>query len=127
MHFLFPLYLLTKGTGSASCFSLESKVVVKGKGTTSIKDLVIGDMVLSDEKGSFTRYYSKGHDNEKETTKFLRIHHELNAKPLELTPGHMLYLASDKLPVPAHSVKVGDVLKTTEGPSKVTVIRKISR
>jgi hypothetical protein len=57
----------------------------------------------------------------------LRIHHELNAKPLELTPGHMLFLASGKLPVPAHFVKVGDVLKTAEGPSKVTVIRKISR
>jgi hypothetical protein len=57
----------------------------------------------------------------------LRIHHELNAKPLELTPGHMLFLASGKLPVPAHFVKVGDVLKTAEGPSKVTVIRKIMR
>lgn len=109
------------------CFSLESTVVVKGKGAASIKDLVMGDMVLSNEKGTYSKYYSKGHYNEKSLTEFVRIHNELNTKPLELTPGHMLYLALDKLPVPAHAVKVGDVLRTADGPSKVTAIRKISR
>jgi hypothetical protein len=110
-----------------ACFSLESNVVVKGKGITSIKDLVIGDMVLSDDEGTYSKYYSKGHYDENEATEFLRIHHQLGAKPLELTPAHMLYLASGKLPVPAHSVKIGDVIKSTDGPSKVTAIRKISR
>jgi hypothetical protein len=100
---------------------------VKGKGITSIKDLVIGDMVLSDDEGTYSKYYSKGHYDENEATEFLRIHHQLGAKPLELTPAHMLYLASGKLPVPAHSVKIGDVIKSTDGPSKVTAIRKISR
>jgi hypothetical protein len=31
------------------------------------------------------------------------------------------------LPVPAHSIKVGDVLKTIDSPSKVTSVDKISR
>jgi hypothetical protein len=115
------------GGSEGDCFSLESTVIVEGKGMTSIKDLVIGDMVLSDEKGTYTKYYSKGHYNEKKSTVFMRIHNELNTKPLELTPGHMLYLASSELPVPAHSIKVGDVLKTAEGPSQVALIRKISR
>jgi hypothetical protein len=107
---------------------LESKVFVKNKGYTFIKDVVIGDMVLSDEKGTYTKYYSKGHFDNTIPTNFLRIYTELNVKPLELTPGHMVYTAlSNKLPVPAHSIKVGDVLKTIDGPSKVISIRTISR
>jgi hypothetical protein len=106
---------------------LESKVIVKNKGSTFIKDLVVGDMVLSDEKGTYTKYYSTGHFDGTKHTNFLRIYTELNVKPLELTPGHMVYTASSKLPVPAHSIKVGDVLKTIEGPSKVISIDKISR
>jgi hypothetical protein len=109
------------------CFSLESKVFVKDKGSTFIKDLAIGDMVLSDEKGTYTKYYSKGHLDDKKHTNFLRIYTELNVKPLELTPGHMVYTSLQKLPVPANSIKVGDILKTIDGPSKVTSVRKISR
>jgi hypothetical protein len=106
---------------------LESKVVVENKGSTFIKDLVVGDMVLSDEKGTYTKYYSTGHFDGTKLTNFLRIYTELNIKPLELTPGHMVYTASSKLPVPAYSIKVGDVLKTIDGPSKVTFVDKISR
>ena len=75
------------------CFSLESKVFVKDKGSTSIKDLVVGDMVLSDEKGTYTKYYSQGHFDDKKHTNFLSIYTELDVKPLELTPGHMVYTA----------------------------------
>jgi hypothetical protein len=57
----------------------------------------------------------------------LRIYTEFNIKPLELTPGHMVYTASSELPVPAYFIKVGDVLKTIDGPSKVTSVDKISR
>jgi hypothetical protein len=102
-------------------------VVVKNKGSTFIKDLVVGDMVLSDEKGTYTKYYSTGHFDKTKPTNFLRIYTELNVKPLELTAGHMVYTSSSKLPVPAHSIKIGDILKTMDGPSKVTFIDKISR
>jgi hypothetical protein len=102
-------------------------MVVKNKGSTFIKDLVVGDMVLSDEKGTYTKYYSTGHFDNKKPTNFLRIYTEFNVKPLELTPGHMVYTTSSELPVPAHSIKVGDVLKTIDGPSKVTFVGTISR
>lgn len=102
-------------------------MIVKDKGLVSIKDLVVGDSVLSDDKDTYTKYYSIGHYNENVPTKFLRIFTESSAKPLEVTPGHMVLTASDELPVPAYSVKVGDVLRVSKGTSKVTFVREISR
>jgi hypothetical protein len=110
------------------CFSLESTVEVQGKGTTSIKDLVIGDMVLSDDKGTYTMYYSKGHFSEDTPSTYLRIFTETsNKKPLELSENHLVYKVTEALPVPARSIKVGDVLKTIGGPTKVTFIKKVTR
>jgi hypothetical protein len=111
-----------------ACFSLESTVEVKRKGTTAIKDLTIGDMVLSDDKGTYTMYYSKDHFGEDTPATFLRIFTEtFNKKPLELTGNHLVYKATEALPVPARSIKVGDVLKTIDGQSKVTFIKKVKR
>eukprot|EP00956_Cyclotella_meneghiniana_P037104 scaffold134538_cov38-Cyclotella_meneghiniana.AAC.1 len=109
------------------CFSLESTVFVKDKGAISIKDLRIGDMVLSDDQGGYTKYYSRGHYLEQARAEFLRIYTESQVNPLELTPAHMIFREADALPVPAHSIKVGDVVKTIDGPSKVIDVRKISR
>ena len=106
---------------------MESTVIVKGKGATSIKDLIVGDLVLSDEDGTYSKFYSKGHYNDKKPMEFLRIYTESSSKPLELTPGHLLFKAQDNAPVPAWSIKVGDVLRMVDGPSKVTFIREISR
>ena len=108
------------------CFSLKSTVFVKDKGAISIKDLRIGDMVLSDDHGSYTKYYSRGHYLEKAQAEFLRIYTETQVKPLELSADHMVFREADALPVPAHSIKVGDVVKTIDGPSKVIDVRKIS-
>ena len=93
------------------CFSSESTVVVKGKGTTSIKDLAIGDMVLSDEHGTYSKFYSISHVNEDSQTEFLRIFTKTSAKPLEVTANHFIYKSSLDLPVLAGSVKVGDTLR----------------
>ena len=112
----------------AECFSLDSTVVVKGKGTTPIKDLVIGDMVLSNENGSYTRFFSIGHYNKNHPTKFLQVYTESSKKrPLEVTPDHLIYKGGGFLPVLASSVNVGDSIQTLQGPSKVTFIKEISR
>eukprot|EP00956_Cyclotella_meneghiniana_P034885 scaffold109073_cov70-Cyclotella_meneghiniana.AAC.2 len=119
------------GDGSDSelmgCFSLESTVFVKDKGAISIKDLRIGDMVLSNDQGGYTKYYSILHYLEQAQAEFLRIYTETQVKPLELTYDHMIFREADTVPVPAHSIKVGDVVKTIDGPSKVIDVRKISR
>ena len=109
------------------CFSLESTVIVRDQGAISIRDLRIGDMVLSDEHSTWSRFYSKGHYNEKTKTEFVQISTEVTEKPLELTPGHMVFKASSKLPVPAFSIQVGNVVKTANGPSMVTGVKKILR
>ena len=110
------------------CFSLESTVEVKGKGTTPIKDLVIGDMALSDEHGTYTKFYSVAHVDKNAKTQFLRIFTDTSTnKPFEVTPNHLIYKAYDALPVPASSVKVGDILQTINGPSEITFIKHITR
>jgi hypothetical protein len=101
-------------------------VVVKDKGATPIKDVILGDMVLSDEQGSYTRFLI-GRFDENILTKFLRISTKNSTKPLEVTPEYLIYKSSDMLPVPASSVKVGDALKTISGPSNVTSIEEIFR
>ena len=84
-------------------------------------------MVLSDNQGTYTKYYSMGHYLQQASTVFLRVYTESQTKPLEISPDHMVFLEATPLPVPAHSIKVGDVLKTKDGLSKVTGIHKISR
>jgi hypothetical protein len=84
-------------------------------------------MVLSDEKGTYSKFYSKGHYNEDKVTEFLQIFTQFTKNPLEVTQNHMIFKGSSKLPVPAYSIKVGDIVRTIHGPSKVTSIKKISR
>lgn len=115
------------GTSEEDCFSSESTVIVKAIGATFVRDLRIGDMVLSDDEGTYSKFYSKGHFNEEQPLAYLRIFNEVTKKPLEVSPGHMVFKASSNLPVPASSIKVGDFVKTIEGPSKVTAIKKILR
>lgn len=109
------------------CFSLESTVVVKGKGATPIKNLRLGDMILSDERGTYTKFYSRGHYHEKALSQFLRIFTEVAEKPLEATPDHLVFMAARALPVPASTIKVGEFLLTVAGPARVTAVKKISR
>lgn len=106
---------------------MESTVVVKGKGTTPIKNLRLGDMILSDERGTYTKFYSRGHYHEKAPSQFLRIFTEVAEKPLEATPNHLVFMAARALPVPASTIKVGEFLLTAAGPARVTAVKKISR
>lgn len=101
-------------------------MVVKDKGATPIKDVILGDMVLSDEQGSYTRFLIGRYD-ENIPTKFLRISTNTSTKPLEVTAEYLIYKSWGRLPVPASSVKAGDALKTIIGPSNVTSIKEISR
>ena len=118
---------LETSADAGHCFSLESTVEVQGKGTTAIKDLQIGDMVLSDEHGSYTKFYSFGKWDDVAPILFLRIFTESTTKPLEVTGNHMIYKAFEKMSVPARFIKVGDIVKTADGPAKVTFIKEATR
>ena len=46
---------------------------------------------------------------------------DILTNPIQLSPGYLMYKAASKynLPIPASSIKIGDVLTTVNGPSKV--------
>ena len=93
---------------------------------TPVKDLVIGDMVLSDKRGIYTKYYLKGHHHEDIKTEFIRLYPvDILTNPIQLSPGHMIYKAAYNLPISASSIKIGDVLTTVKCPpfqSGITIV-----
>lgn len=108
------------GSASNPCFSGSSLVQVQGKGDVLMKDLQVGDYVLTG-KNSFEQVYSFGHRHEDLSAEFYQIHTEQSKKPLEMTANHLLFV--DNQAVRADSVKVGDQLTKATGESvKVTKI-----
>lgn len=107
--------------GNFACFSGETTVVVKGKGLTTMKDLKIGDHVLTSvtAEESYQLVYSFGH----RTTKIPGEYMQLLPSMLEISPDHMVFLEG-KGAVPATVIQVGDRL--ADG-MPVTDIRMVNR
>ena len=130
------------------CFSHASTVDIEGKGATAMRDVQIGDRVLTANR-VYESVYSFGHRAEEQTTKFLQLHvvpndddndnHNRNKNNntglsfLELTDEHMLFVEGYQQPIPASWVKEGDrvhwISKNDDGEQLVTVkdIRQIVR
>jgi len=94
------------------CFSEKSTVQVLGKGTVAMKDLHVGDQVLTKDGISYEPVYAFAHRDETTETEFLQIATSSSAEPLELSVSHMVYVQGKQYPVPANSLKVGSVLQT---------------
>lgn len=113
-----------------ACFSEKSTVEVKDKGTTSMKDLKIGDKVLA-ANGEYKPVYSFFHRHESKPSFFFQIHlvnSPASQRPLEMTAEHLVFLAGKKDPVPAWQVKVGDTLvlhTADESSPKTSAVSKI--
>jgi len=90
------------------CFSGETTVVVKDKGTVFMKDLQLGDEVLG-AAGEFETVYSFGHRHETVEAVFLRF----LPSGIEISFDHMLKV--DGQFIPASDVTVGDNLQTFTG------------
>jgi hypothetical protein len=90
------------------CFSGETTVQVKNKGTTMMKDLKLGDDVLS-ATGSYEMVYSFGHRHEAEEVEFLHF----IPSNLEISREHMVIVGGHF--VPASSVQIGDQLESEDG------------
>jgi hypothetical protein len=107
---------------SSFCFSGETTVEVKGKGTLFMKELNVGDEVLS-ETGIYESVYSFGHRHETLEASFLQF----LPSTIEISRDHMLKI--DSRYIPASAVQVGDKLETGTGEyltveSIHTVVRK---
>jgi hypothetical protein len=113
---------VTPFIGTSFCFSGETTVEVKGKGTLPMKELKVGDDVLA-ETGHYETVYSFGHRHETVEASFLQF----LPSSIEISMDHMLKI--DGRYIPASAVKVGDELETGTGElltvdSIHTVVRK---
>jgi hypothetical protein len=108
------------------CFSASAKVNVQGHGTLAMKDLQVGDQVMT-KSGSFQPVYAMDHVDRNKPTNFIQIFTHGKMDPLEITSNHMLFVATAAKPVPASHVKVGDTVLGIHGPTKVTKLSHVQR
>ena len=103
-----------------SCFSGDMRVTTADKGNIAMKDLEVGDKVLTGAN-EFETVYSFGHRHETMTATYLQIHTD-QSSALELSPDHMVFVHKNHA-VPAASLKEGDVLLLPDG--QLTTIQQI--
>ncbi|CAB9502309.1 unknown protein [Seminavis robusta] len=86
-----PAYAAPAG----NCFSKSALVQVANKGDIAMKDLQVGDRVLT-TSGTYQPIYSFGHYQTDQKATFLQIHTSTNSssKPLEMTGNHLIFLAN---------------------------------
>lgn len=114
-------------TGGA-CFSEDMTAEVLGRGPVSMKDLRVGDKVLT-QNGLYEPVYAFAHRDSDRKATFLQIHGEKGDPPLEMTSGHLVFLANKKNPVLAKSIKVGDQLQSSNSDVAVAInkIEKVEK
>jgi len=119
------------------CFSGESNVNVKGKGQVFMRNVRVGDQVLTGS-GNYQMVYAHGHRDETSSVEYLQIQTTLlkNQKgegekenhAIELTEDHMIFVQGKNHPVPASHVKVGDSVRASrDGYAKVNKVDKVFR
>lgn len=109
------------GTYDWWCFSGFNTVHVQEKGVVPMRELEIGDNVLT-ANGKFSRVYSFGHNDRDAEIEFLQIQTKGLETPLEISHNHMMFVGDRKL-ARAADVRVGDML----GEHPVTAIRTVKR
>mmetsp|Transcript_12112 Transcript_12112/g.13891 ORF Transcript_12112/g.13891 Transcript_12112/m.13891 type:complete len:785 (-) Transcript_12112:149-2503(-) len=118
----------------SACFSGTNTVITKDRGLISMKELQIGDQVMTtstsaDATPRFETVYSFGHRSEDDKVTYLQILPSM----LEITHDHMIFIkqgnnnnnnTQGNTAVPASSLQVGDILSDGE---VITSIKKITR
>jgi len=117
---------LDPGCFSEECFSSMSTVVEKSKGVMLLKDVKFGDSILA-SAGKFQPFLFSPHSNPSKPTHFLQIYTD-DAVPLEVTPGHMVFLYGKNLPIQARNIKAGDILVGIDNvPKAVVKVSSVTR
>jgi hypothetical protein len=114
------------GDDSSLCFSAFAEVQVLNFGPTAMKDLRVGDLILTG-KNRYEPFYAFAHQNRQRHAEFLRVYTLGSNKPLELTPNHMVFLEEKVNPVRADAVQIGDVLRGDLDVKVVTRITSVKR
>jgi hypothetical protein len=112
---------VTPTGGFVACFPGDAALEVAGKGKVSMKDISLGDKVLTDNN-KYEAIYSFGHRNEAATMEFVKL--VTAGKSLELSKDHLVYANGQA--VPASIVKVGDELQLADGSLSAVLAIKIA-
>ena len=94
------------------CFSLSSTVITKEKGLVPLKELQVGDEILTQDGSTYDLVHAIPHYHPTQPTTFLQIHTNTR-KIVEVTHNHLLYVANKKYPIPASAIAVGDILMSS--------------
>ena len=125
-------------TGIA-CFTADTTVTVAGKGPVRMRDLQVGDSVLTaspNQNQNLNQYqpvYAFGHYLPDKWFQFVQLQLQLQGQGqhdnknnkvsvLEMTGNHLVFTKDSKHPIRADSLKVGDVIQTSNGQT-ATVMR----
>ncbi|CAB9520385.1 Desert hedgehog protein [Seminavis robusta] len=115
------------------CFSESMVVSVQGKGDVPMKELQVGDLVLTSDNHKYEPVYSFGHYTPDKTMEFVQIEYTTtsgtgaaeeqdgNKQTLELTDNHMIMVLDDSnvaRATRADKVQVGDRLWKVGGATK---------
>ena len=104
------------------CFSEDTTVTVLGQGLVAMKNLRVGDQILTGQKNpQYESIYAFGHYQPTQAGDFLVIHTDGGPK-VEVTGEHLVYLDDKAYPVRASSVRIGDKLMTPDGAIAVAKI-----
>jgi len=105
---------------------LDTTVLVKGAGLKYMKDVIIGDMVMT-ASGEYQAIYTIDHlvrDKKAFMVQFFLSGNNSEKASLKLTPNHMVFSSSvtNSNPIAASSLRVGDFVQTLNGPKEITKI-----
>lgn len=115
---------ITEIIGELGCFSDSTTVQVLHKGSVAMKDLQVGDKVLTSSQ-NYQSVYSFGHKAAEAMGQFVQL--TTAESTLEMTGEHLVFLDNKSNPVRADSIKVGDVLRGEAAPAEVTQIGSIAK
>jgi Hint module len=106
------------------CFAADTTVQTLNNGIITMKDLQVGEYVLTDRNHRYEPVYSFGFANEDWQSVFLQIQTNVESShPLEITGNHLIYLQDHRV-VRADQLRKGDVLASG---NKITQILEVAR
>jgi hypothetical protein len=110
---------------SVLCFSERNSVQVDGRGSVSMKDLQVGDLVLTGHN-QYEPIYAFAHLDPERSTDFLQIRVDGGAK-LEVSNEHMIFMKDMDVPVRADAIRVGDQLEGEASSKTVRRVKNVKR
>merc|ERR1712113_1245419 len=107
--------------GFEMCFSGDSTVELEDGKQMRMRDVQIGDAVLTKD-GTYETIYSFGHVNPTQLANFVQL--QTKSSTVELTNDHMIWVQDQQQYIPASSVTVGQVLSNGESIVKRRIVQR---